>query len=63
MAVWDLTLNKLKKRKTEFQSHNSWEGGRLLDINASDADIPIEADEGVLLRADAVGEVDCRAIW
>lgn len=36
--------------------------GGLLDLNTFDAGLPIEADDGVLLRTDAVGEVDCRAV-
>lgn len=47
-----------KKKKKEFQSNNSWEVGGLLDFNASDASIPIKADDRVLLRTHAIGEVD-----
>lgn len=37
-------------------------GGGLLDLNTSDAGLPVDADDGVLLRAHAVGEVDYRAV-
>lgn len=51
-----------EKQETELQANDSWVGGSLLDINTPDANIPIKADDGVLLCTYAVGKVDCRAI-
>lgn len=56
VATCDLMLVKKKR-----QWIPSWRGG-LLDLNTSDAGLPVEADDGVLLCADAVGEVDCRTV-
>lgn len=38
------------------------DAGRLFNLNAGDANVPIEAEEGVLLRTHAVGEIDCGAV-
>lgn len=57
-----LRYRKTEKRESEHPSNDSWEGGGLLDFNAPDANIPIKAEDGVLLCTYAVGELDRRAI-
>lgn len=51
-----------KNKNTEFYSVTSFGGGGLLNVDTSNANIPIEVEEGVLLSTYTVGEVDCRAV-
>lgn len=51
-----------QERKEGFRSVNWCRVEVLLDLKASDASVPVEADELVFLSAHAVGEVDGRAV-
>lgn len=47
---------------SEVQSTNCWDDGSLLDLNASDVNVAIKADDGARLRTRTVWKAECGAV-